>query len=103
MSDTAIEYGRKEIDGKMVSYGKYKDHLDRQIELLSIPNQNLVVVVDGKIYQSVTEVPNHRMMSYGESNIFSASQMQVNEYVFIWTKIAGWIGNDDLCNQVFNR
>ena len=103
MSNTEIQYGRKEIDGQLVGYATYTDHLNRKIELLSLPAKGLHVIVDGKIYKPGETVPNCRMHSYGESMFFTPDQMSVNEYVFTWTKVAGWLGAEDLCNQVFRK
>jgi hypothetical protein len=97
MIDTQITYGRTK---EGIGYAKYKDHLGRKIELLSRPYKGLVVVVDGKIYQPGEKVPQSRTISYGESSFFTPEQMQVNEYVYLWTKVAGWLGNQQLINRV---
>ena len=70
-----IKYGRVRIDGEMVLYSKWYQNGSIN-ELISSPYNKLIKLVDGKEVKPTTED------------------------AVVWTKIAGWIGADELIREV---
>ena len=75
MDEIEIKYGRVRIDGEMVLYSKWYQNGSKN-ELISSPYNKLIKLVDGKEVKPTTED------------------------AVVWTKIAGWIGADELIREV---
>lgn len=72
---TKITYGRKRVGDKLVGYASWEEG-GHKIELFSEPYKPLIKLVDGKPAK-VTE-----------------------KDVFIWTKVSGWIGTEELLQEL---
>ena len=86
MTETKITYGHKkaEIEGEFftVGFAEYEDENGDMIELLSVPYGGLYVKKNGELF-----------LRPGEKSI--------TPYVWIWTKVAGWLGGQDLAKKHF--
>jgi hypothetical protein len=71
---TEIKYGRIPMDNELVGYVTWNEGNDK-VELLSPPYHDLIKVMNGKIV--------------------GASE----EDVMIWTKVAGWLGVEELSKR----
>jgi len=71
-----IKYGRRIINGELHGYACYKDEQGNTIELISPPYGDLKKLVNGKPSKVKTED------------------------IMTWTRIAGWIGTDELLNAL---
>ena len=70
-----ITYGKVKIDGKIVLYSKWYENGSKN-ELISSPYDKLIKLVDGKSVKPTTED------------------------AVVWTKIAGWIGEEELIKEM---
>lgn len=75
MDETKIRYGRVKIDSEIVLYSKWYENGSKN-ELISAPYKKLIKLVDGKSVKPTTED------------------------AIVLTKIAGWIGADELIEEV---
>ena len=80
MNQTEIKYGKIHLDGQMVSYATFQEE-EKTVELIVPAYQGLHVKIDGVLY--------------------NPGSMEVRKYVMLWTKVAGWIGQEQLLKQVF--
>lgn len=78
-----IKYGKIKLDGfGLVSYAIFQNDSNQTVELICPPYKGLYVRIDGKI--------------------FPPGSSEVRQYVMLWTKVAGWLGTDQLLNSLKN-